>query len=28
VSSISYRYFETPFLKLKSRFEVVKTRPI
>jgi peptidoglycan/LPS O-acetylase OafA/YrhL len=25
---LSYRYFETPFLKLKQRFEVVKSRPV
>jgi peptidoglycan/LPS O-acetylase OafA/YrhL len=25
---LSYRYFETPFLRLKSRFEIVKSRPV
>jgi peptidoglycan/LPS O-acetylase OafA/YrhL len=24
---LSYRYFETPFLKLKERFEVIHSRP-
>ncbi len=28
VASISYRYFETPFLRLKERFEVVRSRAI
>jgi peptidoglycan/LPS O-acetylase OafA/YrhL len=28
IAAISYRYFETPFLRLKSRFEVVHSRPI
>jgi peptidoglycan/LPS O-acetylase OafA/YrhL len=28
VAHLSYRYFETPFLKLKERFEVVKSRPV
>ncbi|MCZ2392857.1 MAG: acyltransferase [Chitinophagales bacterium] len=28
VSIISYKYFETPFLKLKKRFEVIISRPI
>ena len=27
-ASLSYRYLETPFLRLKERFEVVKSRPI
>ncbi len=27
-SIISYKYLETPFLKLKSNFEVIKSRPI
>lgn len=27
-AAISYRYFETPFLKLKRRFEFVKSRPV
>ena len=27
VSHLSYQYFERPFLKLKERFEVIKTRP-
>ncbi len=26
VSALSYRYFETPFLRLKERFEIVKSR--
>jgi peptidoglycan/LPS O-acetylase OafA/YrhL len=25
---LSYRYLESPFLKLKQRFEVVKSRPM
>ena len=28
VAALSYRFFETPFLRLKSRFEVVHSRPI
>lgn len=28
LAAASYRFFETPFLRLKSRFETVKTRPI
>ena len=28
VSITSYRYFETPFLKIKKRFEIVKSRPV
>jgi peptidoglycan/LPS O-acetylase OafA/YrhL len=24
---LSYRYFETPFLRLKARFEVIRSRP-
>jgi peptidoglycan/LPS O-acetylase OafA/YrhL len=28
VSVLSYKYIETPFLKLKQRFEVVTSRPI
>lgn len=28
VSSISYRYFETPFLRLKEHFEIVKSRSL
>jgi peptidoglycan/LPS O-acetylase OafA/YrhL len=27
-ASISYRFYETPFLKLKKRLEVVKSRPV
>lgn len=28
IASLSYRFLETPFLKLKHRFEFVKSRPI
>ena len=28
VASLSYRFLETPFLRLKERFEVVKSRPV
>lgn len=28
VASFSYRFFETPFLRLKNRFETVRTRPV
>jgi peptidoglycan/LPS O-acetylase OafA/YrhL len=28
VAAISYRYFETPFLRLKEQFEVVKSRAV
>jgi peptidoglycan/LPS O-acetylase OafA/YrhL len=28
VSIISYKFIETPFLKLKRRFEIIKSRPI
>ena len=28
ISSISYRWLETPFLKMKERFAVVRSRPI
>ena len=28
VAAASYRYFETPFLSLKRRFEFVKSRPV
>jgi peptidoglycan/LPS O-acetylase OafA/YrhL len=28
LAALSYRYYETPFLKLKKRFEIVKSRPI
>ncbi|HEY2859502.1 MAG TPA: acyltransferase [Terracidiphilus sp.] len=28
IASLSYRYFETPFLRLKHRFETVSTRPV
>lgn len=28
VAHLSYRYFETPFLRLKERFEVIHTRPV
>lgn len=28
IAHLSYRYFETPFLKLKERFEVVRSRPV
>jgi peptidoglycan/LPS O-acetylase OafA/YrhL len=28
VAALSYRFFETPFLRLKSRFEVVHSRPV
>lgn len=27
VAALSYRYYETPFLMLKERFEVIRTRP-
>lgn len=27
VSALSYRYFETPFLVLKQRFEFIRSRP-
>jgi peptidoglycan/LPS O-acetylase OafA/YrhL len=27
IASLSYRYFERPILRLKNRFETVKTRP-
>jgi peptidoglycan/LPS O-acetylase OafA/YrhL len=27
-ASLSYRFFETPFLKLKRRFEILETRPV
>ncbi len=27
-AALSYHYFETPFLKLKKRFELVKSRPV
>ena len=27
-ASLSYRYLETPFLRLKGRFEIVKSRPV
>lgn len=27
IAALSYRYFETPFLRLKERFEIVKSRP-
>jgi peptidoglycan/LPS O-acetylase OafA/YrhL len=27
VASVSYRYFESPFLTLKSRFEELRTEP-
>jgi peptidoglycan/LPS O-acetylase OafA/YrhL len=28
VASVSYRFFETPFLRLKERFEIVKSRAV
>lgn len=28
IAALSYRYFETPFLKLKRRFEFIKSRPV
>jgi len=28
MASLSYRYFESPFLRLKERFAVVKSRPV
>ena len=28
IAALSYRYFETPFLRLKARFEIVKSRAI
>jgi peptidoglycan/LPS O-acetylase OafA/YrhL len=28
VASISYRYLETPFLRMKERFEIVKSRAV
>jgi peptidoglycan/LPS O-acetylase OafA/YrhL len=28
IASVSYRYFETPFLKMKKRLEIVKTEPV
>jgi peptidoglycan/LPS O-acetylase OafA/YrhL len=28
LASLSYRYFETPFLRLKKRHEVIASRPI
>jgi peptidoglycan/LPS O-acetylase OafA/YrhL len=28
MAALSYRFFETPFLKMKKRFEVIASRPI
>ena len=28
VAALSYRFLETPFLRLKERFEVVQSRPV
>jgi peptidoglycan/LPS O-acetylase OafA/YrhL len=28
LASLSYRFFESPFLRLKKRFEIVKSRPV
>ena len=28
IAAVSYRYFETPFLNLKKRFELVRSRPV
>jgi peptidoglycan/LPS O-acetylase OafA/YrhL len=28
IAAISYRYFESPFLRMKERFEIVKTRAV
>jgi peptidoglycan/LPS O-acetylase OafA/YrhL len=28
IASLSYRYFETPFLKLKKSHEVIESRPV
>jgi peptidoglycan/LPS O-acetylase OafA/YrhL len=28
VSALSYRYFESPFLKLKERFTIVRSRAV
>jgi peptidoglycan/LPS O-acetylase OafA/YrhL len=28
MASLSYRYFETPFLKLKKRHAVIESQPI
>lgn len=28
IAAISYRYFETPFLKIKKRYEVIRSRPV
>jgi peptidoglycan/LPS O-acetylase OafA/YrhL len=28
LASLSYRFFESPFLRLKNRFQIVKNRPV
>jgi peptidoglycan/LPS O-acetylase OafA/YrhL len=28
IAAFSYRYFETPFLKMKKRYEIVASRPV
>ena len=28
LASVSYRFFESPFLRMKKRFEIVKSRPV
>ena len=28
LAALSYRFIETPFLKLKERFEIVPSRPV
>jgi peptidoglycan/LPS O-acetylase OafA/YrhL len=28
MASVSYRFFETPFLRLKKRFTIVESRPV
>jgi peptidoglycan/LPS O-acetylase OafA/YrhL len=28
MAALSYRFFESPFLRLKERYELVKSRPV